>query len=337
MTAIIAVMNHKGGVGKTTTSLNIASGIAAGGNTVLIVDMDPQSNAATGLGIDIKAIEKGSYELVLGEDTLESVALETDIPNVSLVPATFQLAALSTISSDDEDPEYWLHESLKDQGKDYDFILIDCPPSFGILSLNALVAAQKVIVPVQSESFAIAGLQQMEQSIADIRIEAAHDLDYRILMTLSDQSQKLHQLVDHEIRAHFKHQVLQTPIPVEPKIAESAFLGRPVILHSPNSRGAQAYIQACGEVLEWAHPDQRSVSDHMHAIQQGVQNWLSDKNVKRSGHPVHLKNKDPLTAPTQPIQPQNEEINSFKVSLRNGVILALALTAGMALAFLGME
>lgn len=339
MTAIIAVMNHKGGVGKTTTSLNIASGLAAGGNAVLIVDMDPQSNAATGLGIDLKSIEKGSYELVLGEEPLANVALKTDLPDVSLVPATFQLAALSTISSDDEDPEYWLRESLQDHGGIYDFILIDCPPSFGILSLNALVAAQKVIVPVQSESFAIAGLQQMEQSIEDIRVEADHALDYRILMTLSDHKQKLHQLVDTEIRAHFKEVVFQTSIPIEPKIAESAFLGRPVLLHSPYSSGGQAYVKACAEVLKWALPDDaRSLEDYHKQIMNGVQSWMRNKELSAGSEPVHLD--DPASAGTgakTTNPPAAAEVNSFKVSLRNGVILALALTIGMALAFLGME
>lgn len=339
MTAIIAVMNHKGGVGKTTTSLNIASGLAAGGNAVLIVDMDPQSNAATGLGIDIKTIQKGSYELVLGEETLENVTLKTDLPDVSLVPATFQLAALSTISSDDEDPEYWLRESLQDHGGFYDFILIDCPPSFGILSLNALVAAQKVIVPVQSESFAIAGLQQMEQSIEDIRLEADHALDYRILMTLSDQKQKLHQLVDTEIRAHFKEMVFQTPIPVEPKIAESAFLGRPVVLHSPYSSGGQAYVNACAEVLKWALPQEnRSVEDYQQQIMTGVQSWMRNKDLSAGAEPLHLDDPTPAAGgPKAPVPPVAAEANSFKVSLRNGVILAVALTVGMALAFLGME
>ncbi|MDV7341171.1 ParA family protein [Terasakiella sp. A23] len=338
MTAIIAVMNHKGGVGKTTTTLNIASGLAAGGNSVLIVDMDPQSNAATGLGLNLKTIKHGSYELILGEEPLETVAIDTDLPGVSLVPATFQLAALSTISSDDEDPEFWLREALKEHDGTHDFILIDCPPSFGILSLNALVAAQNVIVPVQSESFAIAGLQQMEQSIADIKIEAAHDLDYRILMTLTDQNQKLHQLVDTEIRAHFKHQVLQTAIPVEPKIAESAFLGRPVVLHSPNSLGAQAYVNACAEVLKWTKQEGKSLQEYHSAIMDGVFGWLRNKDISPTGHPIHLEDKGPIEAQTQPVHHQAEEQpNSFRVSIRNGVIMALALTAGMALAFLGME
>lgn len=338
MTAIIAVMNHKGGVGKTTTSLNIASGLAAGGNAVLIVDMDPQSNAATGLGIDLRSIEKGSYELILGEEPLANVVLKTDLPDVSLVPATFQLAALSTLSPDDEDPEYWLRESLQEQGTGYDFILIDCPPSFGILSLNALVAAQKVIVPVQSESFAIAGLQQMEQSIADIRLEADHDLDYRILMTLSDHTQKLHQLVDSEIRAHFKETVFQTPIPVEPKIAESAFLGRPVVLHSPYSFGGQAYVKACAEVLRWARPgDSLNLEDYQNRIMSGIQSWMRNKELSAGSEPIHLDDPAPASGHKTNVPPVAAEANSFKVSLRNGVILALALTIGMALAFLGME
>ena len=336
MSAIIAVMNHKGGVGKTTTTLNMACGIAAGGKSVLIIDMDPQSNAATGLGLDARSLEQGSYELVLGDKRLEDVAIKTDLPNVSIVPATFQLAALSTVSPDDEDPEFWLKESLLEDDHDYDFILIDCPPSFGILSLNALVAAQKVIVPVQSESFAIAGLQQMEQSINDIRTETDHALDYRILMTLSDTSQHLHQVVDQEVRAHFKDQVFHHAIPVEPKIAESAFLGRPVVLHSPGSMGARAYIQACAECLVWEHPGEKTLSDYEDEIAQGLNKWLADSHILPSGHPTHLEDDGPVEHEAKEVIHQ-PEVNSFKVSLRNGVVLALALTAGMALAFIGME
>ena len=337
MTAIIAVMNHKGGVGKTTTTLNMASGLAAGGNSVLIIDMDPQSNAATGLGLNIKNIEQGTYELILGDVRLDDVVQQTDLPNVSLIPATFQLAALSTISDQDVDPEFWLRESLAESTEHYNYVLIDCPPSFGILSLNALVAAQKVIIPVQSESFAISGLQQMEKSITDIRNEAEHNLDYRILMTLCDSSQKLHQLVDKEIRSHFKEQVFTTSIPVEPKIAESAFLGRPVILHSPNSSGASAYITACAEVIKWVRNTTDSVEDIHDGILDGLNVWLKDQNIAPSARPVRLKDTPPEYTPTPPRANVGVEKNSFRVNIRNGVILALALTAGMALALIGME
>ncbi|WP_417822253.1 ParA family protein [Terasakiella sp.] len=335
MTAVIAIMNHKGGVGKTTTTLNMASALAAGNNAVLIIDMDPQSNAATGLGLNAKAIQAGSYELILGDKKLQDVIHKTDLPNLSLVPATFQLAALSSVSPDDEDPEYWLRESLEQDDIPFDYVLIDCPPSFGILSLNALVAAHKVIVPVQSESFAIAGLQQMESSINDIRVEAGHDLDFRILMTLSDPSQQLHQLVDREVRAHFKEHVFQNAIPVEPKIAESAFLGRPVIFHSPNSQGARAYIRACAECLQWTQEegDNKDLATYRDTIVSGLKQWLKDDTITAHADPVQFD-----TSVKTPVknQPPGEDVNSLKITIRNGVILALALTAGMALALLGL-
>lgn len=335
MTATIAVMNHKGGVGKTTTTLNLASAMAAGGKSVLMIDMDPQSNAATGFGINIKSIERGSYDFILGDAQLSEVSLVTDVPNVSLVPATFQLAALSTVSPDDEDPEFWLYESLKEDSGDYDFILIDCPPSFGILSLNALVAAQKVIIPVQSESFAIAGLQQMEESIERIRHEADHHLDYRILMTLSDKSQNLHHIVDQQVRAHFGTRVFQSAIPVEPKIAESAFLGRPVVIHSSNSKGARAYIRACAECLAWVGDLDVSVDDYEQKIITGLRQWVINKDIVPIQAAAQNLEDDSHSPPTRGAEDQGE--NTFRVTLRNGVILAVALTVGMAVALLGMQ
>jgi chromosome partitioning protein len=335
MTFVIAVMNHKGGVGKTTTTLNLASALAASGKSVLIIDMDPQSNAATGLGVDPKSVSAGSYDLILGDKRLEEVVHKTDLPNLSLVAATFQLAALSSVSPDDEDPEYWLRESLEQDNVPYDYVLIDCPPSFGILSLNALVAAHKVIVPVQSESFAIAGLQQMETSINDIRKEAGHNLDYRILMTLSDPNQQLHQLVDREVRAHFKEHMFENAIPVEPKIAESAFLGRPVVFHSPKSQGARAYIRACAECLQWAQEDEIDLATHRETIVNGLKEWLKDDTITAQSEPVQLKQSGEPSRTEAVIQHKNDA-DSIKVRIRNGVILALALTAGMALAFLGL-
>lgn len=332
MAAVFAVMNHKGGVGKTTTTLNLACAMAACGKSVLIVDMDPQSNAATGLGVDLRSVKKGSHELVLGEASLEDVCLETDIPNLHLVPATFQLAALSSVSPEEDDPEFWLDESLKSEDLPFDYIFIDCPPSFGILSLNALVAADRVIVPVQSESFAIAGLQKMDETITDIVRETEETLEYRILMTLTDKTQNLHRMVDQEIRKYFEETVFNIDIPVETKIAESAFLGRPVIIHSPHSRGAESYIKACLECLDWVEPGHGITAD---AIFRCVEGWVRDRHIKQG--PAQGQNLSAPRASQGVVQaPRTPAENSFKVSLRNGVILALALTVGMAIALFGM-
>jgi chromosome partitioning protein len=335
MANIIAVMNHKGGVGKTTTTLNLASCFAACGFRVLIIDMDPQGNAATGLGIDLKSITKGTHDFILGDCSLDEGVVETNIPNVSLLGATFQLAALSTVSSDDEDPEFWLRESLKNDPHSFDYILLDCPPSFGMLSLNALIASQKVIIPVQNESFAISGLQQMEKSIHDIRIEADHPLEFRILMTLSDQTQKLHQLVDQEIRDHFKDQVFNGYIPTETKIAESAFLGRPVLIHAPNCLGARAYQKACIQCLTWCEKEIHSEHEYQQRINAGIQEWRRDKKIITAHEPMHLEDSPAYETQTASA-PQGQTAGELRMTIRNGVLLALALTAGMALALLGL-
>lgn len=333
MSVVIAIMNHKGGVGKTTTTLNMASALAAAKRSVLIIDMDPQSNAATGLGLSAYDIEKGSYEFLMGELALADVALPTGIPNVDLLAATFQLAAFSNVSGEDDDPEFWLRESLMGENLSYDFILIDCPPSFGMLSLNALIAASRVIIPVQSESFAIAGLQQMEISIGDIREEAEHDLDYRILMTLTDEDQKLHYLVNKEVRAHFGERVMQTVIPTEPKIAESAFLGRPVVLHSPESKGASAYMAAAAEIMVWAQQTEAAAQQCETTIRSGLKEWQRDHVIARPDGPALHLDDDPVHQGAS--SAGDPEDHSFRINIRNGVLLAVALTVGMAMALIG--
>lgn len=329
MSAIVAVMNHKGGVGKTTTTLNMACSLAASGQKVLIIDMDPQGNAATGLGLDPRSLSRGTLELVMGDDTLSDVAHKTAFDNVDLVPASFQLSALSTVSADNEDPEYWLRDALQQGCEAYDVVVIDCPPSFGMLSLNALIAADQVIIPVQGESFAIAGLQQMERTINDIRQEAEHPLDFRILLTQRDQKQNLHQIVEQEIRAHFGAQVFETAIPLEPKIAEGAFLGKPIVAHAPQSAGAAAYRGACAEWLAWRDGNRHPLSFYAaEVVTPSVQT-----NTTPTPPPAHWDSDEQAREET----PTPPSANEFKLGIRNGVILALALTLGVALAFIGAE
>jgi len=334
MPPILAIMNHKGGVGKTTTTLNMACALGASGQRVLVIDMDPQGNAATGLGLDPRTLEKGTLDLIMGDAPLGDLSLPTAFDNVSLVPATFQLSALSTVSADNEDPEYWLRDALSDAAESYDAILIDCPPSFGMLSLNALIAAQRVIVPVQCESFAIAGLQQMERTIADIQREADHDLTFRILLTQNDTSQNLHDVVRQEIKAHFGDAVFQTSIPLEPKIAEGAFLGKPIIAHAPNSAGAKAYRSACGEWLAWLDDNRHPLSYYLSSLPKPDKTESpATQDTALPSQETHWEQPDPSQSDPEPKSPP---VNDFKLGLRNGVILALALTLGMALAFLGM-
>ncbi|MEO5337362.1 MAG: ParA family protein [Magnetospirillum sp. WYHS-4] len=244
---VVAVLNHKGGVGKTTTAVNLAAAWAAAGRSVLLVDMDPQGNAGAALGIDRARIGRGTAELLRGEGTPAELAVATAVPGLKLVGSAMQLAT-ADIRVGGMAPEFALREALaKVEG--FDHVVVDCPPSFGILSLNALVAADKVLIPVQAESFALEGLNQVLFSIRRVQDLHHPDLRYGVVLTMLDPKERLSQLVAQEVRAHLGRRVLETAIPREERISEAAFRGMPVLVFDPACAGALAYMRLAGETL----------------------------------------------------------------------------------------
>lgn len=330
---IVAVINHKGGVGKTTTAVSLASAMAAAGKEVLLIDMDPQGNAAGGLGVDMTKVDRGTHELILGEGTAEDLKIATVIPRLSLIPATFGLSSLSMVSDGDEDPEFWLAESLREAPPLADVVVLDCPPSFGVLSVNALVAAQNVIVPVQCESYALTGLKQIIASIEQIIEEAEHPIEYAILLTMIDQTRKLDNLVAREVRAHFGERVFETYIPSEPKIGEAAFLGNPVIIHDRHCAGSQSYVAAAMEAIAWLDGEddiKTTLSKYGRVVKESLSAWEREGRHRPEAHPQpepHLDGGQVATV---------EEANDYQNMIRKSLIGALALTAGAALALMGV-
>lgn len=245
---VVAVLNHKGGVGKTTTAVNLAAAWRAAGKSVLLVDMDPQGNAGTGLGVDRARVMRGTAELLRGEATAAELAMDTNVPGLKLVASSMALATADVRVAAAAGPEFALREALA-RIEGFDHVVIDCPPSFGILSLNALVAADKVLIPVQAESFALEGLNQVLYSIRRVQDLHHPDLRYGVVLTMLDGREKLSGLVAQEVRAHLGHRVFETVIPREERISEAAFRGMPVLVLDPACEGALAYLRLAGEAL----------------------------------------------------------------------------------------
>jgi len=257
MTRIITVANQKGGVGKTTTTVNIAAAIALSGRRVLVVDLDPQGNASTALGIAHHEGVAGIYEVLLGSLTIESVLQECpDIPGLWLAPATIDLAGAEIELVSTPRREYRLAESLQDQGlrtptgDPWDFIFIDCPPSLGLLTVNALVAAREVLLPIQCEYYALEGLSQLVRTIEIVRTSLNPALVIgAILLTMYDGRTRLASQVTEDVRSHFGERVLQTVIPRAVRVSEAPSFGQTVLTYDPSSPGALTYRQAATELL----------------------------------------------------------------------------------------
>jgi|TARA_R110001583_G_scaffold189565_1_gene352956 chromosome partitioning protein len=249
---IIAVANQKGGVGKTTTAINLAAALVENGFRVLVVDLDPQGNASTGLGIDVESRNYTTYDLVLGDVDLHDVIQTTDIEGLWISPATVDLSSADIEMVSSEKRSFLLHDALRQPAIDgylFDFILIDCPPSLSLLTVNAMVAADSVLVPLQSEFFALEGLSQLMLSVREVRQTANPKLRIEgVVLTMYDQRNNLSRQVELDARENLGELVFQTVIPRNVRVSEAPSFALPVLQYDSNSKGSLAYRALATEI-----------------------------------------------------------------------------------------
>ena len=249
MTRILAIANQKGGVGKTTTSINLAASLALAGRRVLLIDLDPQGNATMGSGVDKRAVRATVYDVLLGAQPLSGVKLKV-AANYDLVPANRELAGAEVELVDLPERETRLREAIKELEHDYDFILIDCPPALNLLTVNGLCAAQAVMIPMQCEYYALEGLSDLVQTIKKVRVNLNPRLEIEgLLRTMYDPRNTLAQQVSDQLQQHFGDKVYRTVIPRNIRLAEAPSHGVPVITLDRQSKGALAYLALAGEML----------------------------------------------------------------------------------------
>ncbi|MGN1295829.1 MAG: ParA family protein [Bacilli bacterium] len=250
MSKIIAVANQKGGVGKTTTAISLAGAFVHFGKTCLLIDMDPQGNCGRGVGVDSTSLQKTITDVLVGSSDINKIIRKTQTPNIDLLPANLKLAMIESHIQGASQPFYLLKSALKNLNKNYDYIIIDCPPSLGLLCLNALCAANSVLIPVQCEYFALEAVAQILSTISKVQNKYNKNLEILgFLMTMYDARVRLATEVTSEIRGLFQEKTFNTEIPRNVSIAEAAARGKPIIFFRPTATGSQAYISLAKEIL----------------------------------------------------------------------------------------
>ncbi len=251
MGKIIAIANQKGGVGKTTTSINLAAALGVLEKKVLLIDADPQANASSGLGIDIESIEIGSYQVLEHTCSAQEAILNTSSPNLDIIASHIDLVAIEIELVDKERREYMLKDSLKKIKDNYDFIIIDCAPSLGLITLNSLVAANSVIIPIQCEYFALEGLGKLLNTIKSVQKIHNKDLDIEgLLLTMFDSRLRLSNQVVDEVQKHFSTMVFDTIIRRNTRLGEAPSYGESIISYDATSKGAVNYLNLANELLK---------------------------------------------------------------------------------------
>lgn len=251
MTRIISVVNQKGGVGKTTTAVNMATALAAIGKQVLVIDLDPQGNASTGLGIDYAQRERTSYDVLIGQAILEETALKTAIPRLFVAPATIDLTGAEIELVGMQDREFQLKMALRDMPARWDYAIIDCPPSLGLLTINALTASDAVLIPLQCEFYALEGLSHLLKTVQLVQGNLNPELAiHGVVLTMYDRRNKLTEQIEADVRGFLGDAVYKTVIPRNVRMSEAPSHGQPALVYDLKCAGSQAYVKLARELIQ---------------------------------------------------------------------------------------